>query len=67
MLAGNYFIRYTFAAIGTAVVLPGIDGIGVGWFSTVSALFVAVSSAAVCCIVIFGTERNNKDAKSEQA
>ncbi|TQN68055.1 Dityrosine transporter 1 [Colletotrichum shisoi] len=67
VMAGNYFIRYTFAAIGTAVVLPGIDGIGVGWFSTVSALFVAFSSAAVCCIVIFGTERNNKDAKSEPA
>ncbi|KAK1978458.1 major facilitator superfamily transporter [Colletotrichum cereale] len=64
VMAGNYFMRYTFAAIGTAVVLPGIDGIGVGWFSTVSALFVAASSAAVCCVVIFGTERNKVEEKS---
>ncbi|UQC90154.1 major facilitator superfamily transporter [Colletotrichum lupini] len=67
VMAGNYFIRYTFAAIGTAVVLPGIQGIGVGWFSTVSALFVAISSAAVCGIVIFGTRQKNREEKSERA
>ncbi|KAK1590266.1 major facilitator superfamily transporter [Colletotrichum navitas] len=67
VMAGNYFIRYTFAAIATAVALPGIDGIGVGWFSTMSALFVAASSVAVCCIVIFGTGRNKVEEKSAQA
>ncbi|KAF9880063.1 major facilitator superfamily transporter [Colletotrichum karsti] len=34
VMASNYFIRYTVAAIATAVCLPGVQGIGVGWFST---------------------------------
>ncbi|KAK1673590.1 major facilitator superfamily transporter [Colletotrichum godetiae] len=67
VMAGNYFIRYTFAAIGTAVVLPGIQGIGVGWFSTVSALFVAISSAAVYGVVIIGTRQKKTEEKSERA
>ncbi|OLN87476.1 Dityrosine transporter 1-like protein 4 [Colletotrichum chlorophyti] len=67
VMAGNYFIRYVFAAVGTALVLPGIQGIGVGWFSTVSALFVMAASAAVCCVVIWGSDsRTNSGEKSDQ-
>ncbi|KAL0944825.1 MFS transporter [Colletotrichum truncatum] len=65
VMAGNYFIRYVLAAVATAVCLPGVQGIGVGWFSTVSALFVVISSIGVCCIVIYGTESTKKTEKSE--
>ncbi|KAF6828944.1 MFS transporter [Colletotrichum musicola] len=67
VMAGNYFIRYLFAAIATAVCLPGVEGIGVGWFSTVSALFVLASSVAVCCIVIYGTERRDKTGEKKES
>ncbi|KAL7623206.1 hypothetical protein AAE478_006887 [Parahypoxylon ruwenzoriense] len=49
VIAGNYAIRYLFACAGTAVVLPAINGIGVGWFSTISALFVFAGT--VCAFV----------------
>ncbi|TEA07498.1 Itaconate transport protein [Colletotrichum sidae] len=66
VMAGNYFMRYTFAAVATAACLPGVQSIGVGWFSTVSALFVAISGAAVCCIVVYGAEtRNTSEKKSD--
>lgn len=46
-LAGNYMIRYFFSAVGTAVVLPAIEAIGVGWFSTISAAFLVASAFLV--------------------
>lgn len=64
-IAGNYFIRYAVSAIGSAVCLPAIDGIGIGWFNTVSALFVAVSCAGVCGIVIFGSSTQPEPKKVE--
>ncbi|KAJ3549174.1 hypothetical protein NM208_g644 [Fusarium decemcellulare] len=51
VIAGNYFIRYVIGAVGTAVCLPGIQGIGVGWFNTVTAVFVAVSCVGVYSLV----------------
>ncbi|KAL5121463.1 hypothetical protein ACEQ8H_000535 [Pleosporales sp. CAS-2024a] len=54
VIAGNYFMRYMFAAGGSAVVLPGIHGIGVGWFSTISALFLMAGAAATWVTAEYG-------------
>ncbi|KAJ2905511.1 hypothetical protein MKZ38_005155 [Zalerion maritima] len=54
VIAGNYFVRYLFACLGTAVVLPAIKGIGVGWFSTISAVFLMVGTAGTLCAVWWG-------------
>lgn len=56
VIAGNYMIRYLFAALGSAFVLPAVEKIGVGWFSTISAAFLAVSAAATWSAVVWGRE-----------
>jgi len=64
VVAGNYMVRYLFGAVGTAVVLPAIDGIGVGWFSAISALFLVVSTVAVYFTTLYGRQwRENVDEK----
>ena len=50
VVAGNYVIRYMFAAAGSASCLPAIGTIGVGWFSTVSATFLFV-----CALLTWAT------------
>lgn len=45
-VAGNYVIRYVFAAAGSAACLPVIERIGVGWFSTISAAFLVIAASA---------------------
>lgn len=52
--AANYFVRYLAGCLGTGVVLPAIEGIGVGWFSTISALFLFVSSLGVLATIKWG-------------
>ncbi|WPH04321.1 Hypothetical protein R9X50_00721000 [Acrodontium crateriforme] len=47
VVAGNYVIRYVFAAAGSAACLPVIEKIGVGWFSTISAGFLVVAALGV--------------------
>ena len=54
VIAGNYMIRYLFGAAGTATVLPGVQDIGVGWFSTVSALFMVVGGLSTMAAVAWG-------------
>ena len=54
VIAGNYMIRYLFAALGSATVLPAVESIGVGWFSTISALFLVMSSLAAGAAVLWG-------------
>lgn len=54
VVAGNYMVRYFFGAFGTAVVLPAVERIGVGWFSTISALFLVVSTVAVHVTTLYG-------------
>ncbi|TVY19294.1 Itaconate transport protein [Lachnellula arida] len=54
VIAGNYMIRYLFAALGSATVLPAVEKIGVGWFSTISAGFLVVSSLATWAAVTWG-------------
>ena len=57
-------VRYAFAAAGTAVCLPAIEKIGVGWFSTISAGFLVVATLAVYATTIWGrTWADKVDAK----
>jgi MFS family permease len=67
VVAGNYMVRYVFAAIGTAVVLPAVEGIGVGWFSTISALFLVVSAIAVYFTCLYGRAWREKVDKKKEA
>lgn len=53
-VAGNYLARFLFAAAGTAVCLPAIRAIGVGWFSTISGLFISVTAALVWLLTRYG-------------
>lgn len=67
VVAGNYMFRYVFAAVGSGVVLPAIEGIGVGWFSTISALFLVVAGLCVWATTIWGDKwRQQVDAKNER-
>ena len=64
VVAGNYMIRYFFAAVGTAVCLPGIERIGVGWFTVVSSAFLVASTIMVWATTIWGRKwRDNVDAR----
>ncbi|KAK7413490.1 hypothetical protein QQX98_007638 [Neonectria punicea] len=54
VVAGNYLSRFLFAAAGTAVCLPAIEAIGVGWFSTISGLFISVTGFMVWLLTIHG-------------
>lgn len=54
VIAGNYMVRYLFGAVGTAVALPAIESIGVGWFSTISAGFMMFAALAVAATVKWG-------------
>jgi hypothetical protein len=64
-------IRYLFAALGTAVVLPAIEKVGVGWFSTISAGFLVVSTILVYVTTRYGRQwreavDGRKSAKAER-
>ncbi|OQU95535.1 hypothetical protein CLAIMM_01722 [Cladophialophora immunda] len=54
VVAGNYMIRYAFAAAGSAVCLPAIEAIGVGWFSTISSVFLVISAVGVWATTVWG-------------
>ncbi|KAK4542733.1 hypothetical protein LTR36_006305 [Oleoguttula mirabilis] len=67
VVAGNYVIRYFFAAAGTAACQPAIGAIGVGWFSTISAGFLVVSAGGVWLTAEHGSEWREKiDGKVEE-
>ena len=51
VLAGNYLVRYIFGATGTAVVLPAVNSIGIGAFSTISAGFMTVCCGWVILVI----------------
>ncbi|KAF2800480.1 MFS general substrate transporter [Melanomma pulvis-pyrius CBS 109.77] len=64
VVAGNYMVRYMFAAAGSAACLPAVRKIGVGWFSTISALFLVVATIATYITTLYGKEwREAMDAK----
>jgi hypothetical protein len=65
VVAGNYMFRYVFAALGSGLVLPAVEAIGVGWFSTISALFLVFAGCCVWATTIYGDEwRTRIDAKN---
>jgi hypothetical protein len=55
VVAGNYFVRYLFGAAGSAAVLPIVEAVGVGWFSTISAAFVVLGALGTWAVAIWGT------------
>lgn len=65
VIAGNYMIRYMFAAAGSAVCLPAIQAIGVGWFSTISAVFLMVCTVLVWAVTEWG-EKWRKDVNAKK-
>jgi hypothetical protein len=66
-VAGNYMVRYMFAAAGTAVCLPAVRKIGVGWFSTISAVFLVVATLATYVTTLKGKDwREAVDAKKAE-
>jgi MFS family permease len=56
VVAGNYMLRYLFAATGTAACLPAVEAIGVGWFSTISAAFLCISAVLTWTVTIWGRD-----------
>ena len=64
VIAGNYMVRYLFGALGTAVVLPAVEHIGVGGFSTISAAFMCVAALAAAATVRWG--KGWRDAVDEK-
>jgi MFS family permease len=64
VLAGNYFMRYMFAAGGSAACLPAIRAVGVGWFSTIGAFFLMAGAAATYVTAEYGKKwRDDIDGK----
>ncbi|TWU71294.1 hypothetical protein ED733_001908 [Metarhizium rileyi] len=64
VVAANYFVRYLAGCMGTGVVLPAIQGVGVGWFSTISALFLGASTVGVMAAIRWGESwRKTTDAR----
>lgn len=53
-VAGNFMVRYCFGAVGSAVVLPAVESIGVGWFSTVSAALMMIGGVGICVVIRYG-------------
>ena len=66
VMAGNYVIRYIFAAAGSAACLPMIDKIGVGWFSTISAAFLVVAAASTWATARYGHSWRDHVVKREE-
>ncbi|KAF8191668.1 major facilitator superfamily domain-containing protein [Mycena galopus ATCC 62051] len=60
VVAGNYMLRYFFAAAGSAVVLPAVEKIGVGWFSTISSVLLVLVAAGVHCTAVWGKSWRDK-------
>lgn len=68
VIAGNYMVRYLFGALGTAVVLPAVETIGVGWFNTISAGFMFGAAIAVAATIKWGKGwRDQVDDKRRMA
>lgn len=53
-VGGNYFIRFLASAIASATCLYSINDIGVGWTSTIAALFLVIGALCLVALVIWG-------------
>lgn len=67
VISGNYVVRYLFACLGTAVVLPAVESMGVGWFSTISAAFLVCSAGGVWATVTWGRGWREKADRKRRA
>jgi len=67
VISGSYMIRYLFAAIGSATVLPAVERIGVGWFSTISAAFLVLSSLATLAAILWGQSWRDRVEKKQRS
>ncbi|KAI1862635.1 uncharacterized protein JN550_010160 [Neoarthrinium moseri] len=66
VVAGNYVLRYLFACASTGAVLPAIDAIGVGWFSTISSAMMLFGTLSVLATIRWGRKwREEIDAKKK--
>ncbi|KAI0407621.1 major facilitator superfamily domain-containing protein [Xylaria palmicola] len=64
VIAGNYAMRYLFGCVATAIVLPAIKSIGVGWFSTITAFFLFGGTLCTYVSILYGKKwRDAIDAK----
>lgn len=54
VVAGNFMMRYLFGAVASAVVLPAVSSIGVGWFCTISAALMILGALGVYCVARWG-------------
>lgn len=71
--AANYFLRYMVGCLVTGIVLPAIDNIGLGWFSTISAAILMLSALGIwvtiqmgCAKVKEGKAPNNETGQSAE-
>lgn len=67
VIAGNYFVRYLFACAATACVLPAVEGIGIGWFSTISAVFLVAGTAGTVSAIWWGKGWRDKIDQKRRA
>ncbi|KAL2846770.1 major facilitator superfamily domain-containing protein [Aspergillus pseudodeflectus] len=56
VISGKYIIQYTFSAGASALVVPVIDDIGVGWTFTISAFMTLTGAVLVVMIARWGIE-----------
>ncbi|KAL2833163.1 major facilitator superfamily domain-containing protein [Aspergillus pseudoustus] len=54
LIAGNFFIRYIFGAVASATAIPAAESIGVGWFSTISAILLVLGGAGIWAAARWG-------------
>ncbi|KAL2209516.1 MFS general substrate transporter [Sarocladium strictum] len=65
-VAGNYLTRFLFAAAGSAACLPAIEVIGVGWFSTISGLFITSTGILVYLLTRYGETWRINTGKADE-
>lgn len=67
VIAGSYFVRYLFACAATACALPAIETIGVGWFSIITAVFLAVATGGIMATIWWGRSWRDKVDRRRRA
>ncbi|KAF4977838.1 hypothetical protein FZEAL_5681 [Fusarium zealandicum] len=65
--ATNFFVRYLMGCVASAVVLPAVEGFGIGWFSTITAAYLMASALATMAAIRWGKGwRESTEAKLER-
>ncbi|KAI9836238.1 MAG: hypothetical protein M1819_001575 [Sarea resinae] len=68
VVAGNYMVRFLFAALGTGVVLPAVESIGIGGFSSISAGFLVFAAGVIALTTRYGRAwRERIDGRERRA